>query len=115
MKEGFYSLIYTGSGGDFGMAVLVFDTSQVVGADVAGGRYDGTYEYNSRTDQIDARVTATIPAGIPLVTGIPAQTQEWSFPINASFPRETTNTPIQIDTPYGPVNVAVKFLRGFPN
>ena len=73
MKEGFYSITYAGAGGDLGFGILVFDTGAVVGADVGGVRYDGTYTYNARTQMIDAQLELTVPAGLLLVTGVPAQ------------------------------------------
>lgn len=115
MKEGFYSITYTGAGGGIGFGVLVFDTGVVIGADVAGGRHDGTYVYNTKTEMIDAKVKLTVPAGVPLVTGVPPQAQEWSFEFTASFPRETRETPFQVNIPSGPVNVIIRYLRGFPD
>ncbi len=115
MKEGFYSITYVGAGGDLGFGILVFDTGVVVGADGAGGRYDGTYAYNVKTEKIDAKLKLTVPAGTWLVTGVPAQGEEWSFDFEASFPRETSETPFRVDLPSGPVNVIIRFLRGFPD
>ena len=115
MREGFYSLIFTGVTGDFGMGVIALDTDTIIGADAAGGLYDGKYEYNTQTKMLDAKQTLTIPAGVALVTGVPAQAQEWSFDFNFSFPRETTETPVLVTTPVGPVNVILRFLRPFPD
>ena len=117
MKEGFYSITYAGAGagGDPGFGILVLDTGAVIGADVAGGRYDGTYVYNDKTEMIDAKLKLTVPAGVWLLTGVPAQDKEWSFEFEASFPRETSETPFRVDLPSGPVNVIIRFLRGFPD
>ncbi len=115
MKEGFYSITYTGAAGGSGFGILVFDTGAVIGADAAGGRYDGTYVYNPKTEMIDAKVKLTVPAGAWLVTGVPAQGEEWSFDFEPSFPRETSETPFQVDIPSGPVNVIIRYLRGFPD
>ncbi len=114
MKEGFYSIIFTGQTGDYGMGVIVLDTGIIVGADAAGGEYDGEYQYNPRTELIDADVTLTVPPGVALVTEVPAQYQEWSFSFKASFPRETSDTPLRVDTRVGPVNLIIRFLRTFP-
>jgi hypothetical protein len=35
--------------------MLVLDTGTVVGCDVAGGTYDGTYEFNQSTGMLDIR------------------------------------------------------------
>ena len=115
MKEGFYSITYKGAEGDLGFGILVLDTGAVIGADVAGARYDGTYVYNPKTEMIDTKLKLTVPAGVWLVTGVPAQDKEWSFNFVASFPRETSETPFRVDTPTGPVNVIIRYLRGFPD
>ncbi len=115
MKEGFYSITFAGAGGDFGSGVLVLDTGAVIGADVAGVRYDGTYAYNPKTEMIDAKVKLTVPPGVWLVTGVQAQDEEWSFDFEVSFPRETPETPFRVNIPSGPVNVIIRYLRGFPD
>ncbi len=115
MKEGFYSITYTGAPGGVGFGILVLDTGAVIGADVVGGRYDGTYVYNARTEMIDAKVKLTVPDDAWLVTGVPAQGGEWSFDFEASFPRETSETPFRVNIPSGPVNVIIRYLRGFPD
>ncbi len=114
MKEGFYSITYVGETGDVGFGIITLDTEVIVGADVAGGRYDGEYKYNPKTEMLDASITLTVPPGIPLVTGVPPQDKEWSFTFQASFPRETPKTPVLVQTPIGPVNVEIRFLRDFP-
>ena len=114
MKEGFYSITFMGTAGNVGVGVLVLDTGFIVGVDIGGVRYDGEYKYNPKTEMLDADVTLTVPPGVPLVTGIPPQNKEWSFTFQVSFPRETPQTPILVQTPTGPVNVVIRFLRGFP-
>ncbi len=113
MKEGFYSIAFTGQTGDSGFGIFALDTSNVIGADVTGARYDGTYAYNQQTELIDADITLTVPPGVPLVQGVPARPEEWSFNFTASFPSEAKETPVGVDTPYGPVNTIIRFLRAF--
>ena len=115
MREGFYSITYTGWTGDSGIGIIALDTEAIVGADAGGARYDGKYSYNSSTEMLEAEITLTVPPGTPLVIGVPPQDKEWSFQINASFPRETSETPIQVDTEFGSVNVVIRFLRTFPD
>ena len=114
MKEGFYSITYAGATGDVGFGIIALDSEVIVGADVAGGRYDGEYKDNPKTEMIDANIMLTVPPGVPLVTRVPPQDKEWSFTFQASFPRETPQTPILVQTPTGPVNVVIRFLRSFP-
>lgn len=115
MKEGFYSVTYVGATGAWGIAVIVLETGIIVGADPLGGRYDGTYSFNNRTEMLDAIIKVTVPSGVPLVTGVPAQDKEWSFEFPASFPRETSETPVLVQTTIGQVNVVFRYLRGFPD
>ena len=115
MKEGFYSIAFIGQTGNHGIGIIVLDTDLVVGVDIGGARYDGTYAYNRKTDQIDADLTLTVPPGVSLVTGALARPDEWGFQFTASFPRETTETPVLVKTPSGPVNAIIRYLRGFPD
>ena len=61
MKEGFYSITYTGASGDWGFGMIVLDTGQIIGADVAGGRYDGQYQFNQQTQMLDASIRLIVP------------------------------------------------------
>ena len=115
MKEGFYSIAFTGQTGDSGFGIIVLDTLRVVGADVTGARYDGTYAYNQQTGLIDVDLKLTVPPGVPLVQDIPARPEEWSFDFTASFPKETGETPVGVNTPFGPVNTIIRYLRAFPD
>lgn len=114
MKEGFYSITFTGATGDSGFGIIVLDTGAVIGADATGVRYDGTYVFNPRTDLLEASITVTVPPGVTLVQGVPDRDKEWSFELVAAFPRETSETPVLVQTPFGPVNVIFRYLRGFP-
>lgn len=113
-KEGFYKFMYEGAAG-FGGGILVLDTGFVVGADVTGAEYDGTYKYNPNTNMLDVQITLTVPPGVALVTGMPPSTDEYKIEIGAPFPREfETPVPIDLDTPTGPVRVVVTKIRDFP-
>jgi hypothetical protein len=115
MREGFYSVAYQGvAGAGFGMMVL--DTDLVVGADAVGGTYDGSYRFNPSTNMLDLKVEVTIPAGVWLVTGIPAQSTPYKLNITASVPRDLGKEhPVAIPTPLGAVSVVFKKVRDFPN
>ncbi len=115
MREGFYSIIYAGTGGDMGFGMIALDNGRFIGADVVGGLYDGEYAFNPRTDLIEGTITMTVPAGVVLVTGTAPQPEEWKFDFPVAFPRETPETPVRVDLPTGPVNVIIKFVRSFPD
>ncbi|TAH37664.1 MAG: hypothetical protein EYC62_01905 [Alphaproteobacteria bacterium] len=114
-KEGFYLVNFAGIDGE-GLGMVVFDTGIVCGADVGGVRYDGTYIHNVKTDMLDIDITAKVPPGIPLVTGIPAQDKNYVFKVVGSLPRNIgEETVIPLQTSFGPVNTVFTKLRGFDN
>ncbi len=87
MKEGMYSVRYTGPAGE-GWGIIVFDTGVVWGVDVAGGLWDGTYEFNQQTQRIDAKLRMKIPPGAQLVVEAIPHGVERSFELSISLPRE---------------------------
>lgn len=110
MNEGFYSVAYTGLSG-YGFGVVVLAAGTVVGADAAGGTYDGTYALNTLTGMIDLDVTISAPAGMPLVP-LPAPLK---LPIKTTLPRDLgAQHPVLVETLMGPVNVIFKRIRDFP-
>ncbi|HXV25225.1 MAG TPA: hypothetical protein VED46_13310 [Alphaproteobacteria bacterium] len=114
-KEGFYKLEFAGASG-VGIGVIVLDTNMVVGCDVGGVVYDGSYERNERTDQLDLKLTLTVPPGMGLVTGVPARDKAHSFWVRTSIPRDFEGTQIfDADTQFGPVRFRIAKIRDFPN
>jgi hypothetical protein len=113
--EGFFQIAFTGTAGS-GFGMLVLHKGIVVGTDVAGASYDGSYTENAFTGELHFEITMNAPAGVtPVQTGIPLATQI-SLPINASLLREDIGTekPTLVQTPLGPVNVLFKKIRDFP-
>jgi hypothetical protein len=113
--DGFFRIAFTGAAGS-GFGMLVLRGGVIVGADVGGAMYDGSYTDNSSTQALDFRVTMTAPAGIiPVQTGIPL-TEPVNVPISGSVSlgNITTETPTLFETPLGPVNIIFKKLRDFP-
>ena len=112
MREGFYKVDYAGVWG-LGFAVLAFDSGVVVGADALGGSYDGTYEWNPATSQLDVQVQIQVPAGVTVVQGQVAPEGGLTFTASCSFPREARNEVVRAKTDLGEVNVAINLLRAF--
>lgn len=112
MYEGMYELHFGGEGGT-GSGILVLQGGVIFGHD-SGVRYDGTYA-PSRTQRghIDARLCLTVFPGTELVQGIPAQPVQYTFDVECSVATrsETAQT---VETPYGPVKVAFRYLRDVP-
>ncbi len=114
-KEGFWQIEFRGER-DHGVGVLVLDTCMIVGTDTTGVTYDGSYEYNPRTDKLDWELTLTVPPGVSLGQDHPAQDRESRMEIKCSLPRDLGHeTPVPVKTPTGTVNVIFKKIRDFPD
>lgn len=114
MTEGFFRIAYTGmSGSGFGMVVL--QNGNVIGADVSGGVYDGTYSEDQETGKISFSVNLAAPAGVPLVqTGVVlASPLDISITASLEFADISGERPVLFETALGPVNVILKKLRDF--
>lgn len=115
MMDGFFRIAFTGTAGS-GFGMLVLRSGVVVGADVAGATYDGSYTDNSATETLDFEITMSAPAGIiPVQTGI-ALTEPMNLPISGRVPQGNigSETATLLQTRIGPVNVIFKKLREFP-
>ena len=112
MYEGMYSIQLRGQAGE-GLGVLVLMAGRVFGSD-GGVSYDGHYEPSrNRKGYLDVTLRITVPAGVALVQGTPAQPAAYWFDLKASFLAQD-NTSLKLQTPYGPVQVTVSYLRGLP-
>ena len=115
MIDGFYGIYYTGVGGS-GIGVLVIKDGLIVGADMVGGRYDGTYRHNAATGNYDAQLRMSFPPGTSLVTGALAGPQPMNLDMTTVLPANLGGEqPIRIATPTGPVNVIFRKLRDYPS
>lgn len=113
MREGFYRVDFTGLQG-WGMALIAFDTGRVVGTDTESGMYDGTFEFNTRTELLDATVKFCAGKAATLVQGVTINAGD-TFNISVSFPREAEGVVAQAQTDFGPVNLMITFIRPFPD
>mgnify|MGYP001807560623 FL=1 len=93
------------------MAVLVLREGLVCGSDTNAVLIDGQYRLNGSVLVVD--VTATVPPGVALVQGAPAQPTTYQLPIHAEFPldRIGTSQPTLVQTPAGPINTLLRKLR----
>ncbi len=112
MSEGMFYIEYEGAEG-FGHAALVLAEGRVFGAD---GRvlYDGRYEPSIlQPGYVTANVHLTVPPGTPLVQGVPPQPMAYGFDVCCSF-AVRGDTKVTVQTPFGPVNGVIHFLREVP-
>jgi hypothetical protein len=108
--NGIYSLIFRGLA-DWGMAVVVLRNGLVCGTDPNAVLIDGMYSVGSNS--LIVNVTVTVPPGVSLVQGTPAQPTTYQIPIQATFPLERigTSDPTLVQTPVGPLNILIRKLR----
>jgi hypothetical protein len=114
-REGFYTLFFQGAAG-WGGAILVLDTGLVVGADGGGGTYDGKYQYNPATNNLDLDIEVTMAPGSQSVLGVKAGSQPLKLPFKISIPRgQFTGMKHRIQGPGGStLDIVLNKIRDFP-
>jgi hypothetical protein len=108
--DGIYLVLFRGSV-DWGTGMLVMRRGVLTGADQAGVLFDGTYQDQGFQVLIDLHMT--VPAGVPLVQGSPAQPFEYKVRANLRIPRAAFDhaVPALLEMPPGPVNAIFRRLR----
>ena len=113
MKDGMYLIEYVGQTGA-GHCTLVFDGGRIYGADVAGGKYDGGYQFNESTCLVDVKVRVQMPANQPSVIGI-TQPFEWILDVATEMDPEKDCAQINVQTNLGrPIVATYRFVRSLP-
>ena len=112
MREGIYKVDYQGATG-MGLALLILESATVTGADATGGIYDGTYEWNERTQLLHVDVEVSVREGTLLVMGNVAPLGGLKFRVRSSFPRDPNNQVVRAETDFGTIVVCVQLLRSF--
>lgn len=113
--DGFFSIAFTGNKGT-GFGVLALHKGVVAGTDVGGASYDGSYSEDPVTHALNFDIRMNAPAGLtPVQTGIPLAAPA-TVPIKASILEDelTSERPMLLRTPLGPVNVLFRKIRDFP-
>lgn len=112
MADGLYRFDYVGrDGGGYGVLAL---TKGIVAGTDGQILYDGSYEPGFTQHMVDAHIQVSVPAGVSLVTGVPAQAMNYSFEVNVSFPTRGRHK-TTIMTPVGEVGLVISHLRTLPN
>jgi hypothetical protein len=107
--NGFYAVYLTGSAGQ-GFAMLVFRNGTVVGIDVAGVKYDGTYTETG--SGLAVKVNVSVPPNTTLVQGVTSGSQSDNSELVFQLPVDFLSQPfIRIDAKHGPVNAKIMKLR----
>ncbi len=112
--DGIYSVTFRGAV-DWGVGMLLLRQGRIVGADVSGILFDGTYR--DVNDALVVEVAMTVPPGATLVQGTSAKPQPYKVEFRASIPNQAIRDgrPVLIDMPPGPVNAIFRFLRAVEN
>lgn len=109
--DGFYAAYLTGSASQ-GFAMLVFRNGTIVGVDVAGVNFDGTYV--GVPSGLSVKLTVSTPPNTALIqgatTGPETEISELEFQLPADFLSQPF---IRIDGKHGPINAKLTKLRDF--
>jgi hypothetical protein len=107
--NGFYGVYLTGSAAQ-GFAMCVFRNGEIVGVDVAGVKYDGTY--NPTSDGFSVKLKISVPPKTWLVQGVTTGPQEETSQLEFQLPTDFLTRPfIRIPAAHGPVNAKITKLR----
>ncbi|MBK8221794.1 MAG: hypothetical protein IPK73_12285 [Candidatus Obscuribacter sp.] len=112
MREGFFSIYYTGCAGT-GLGLFALTKGSIVGVDAAGGIYDGDYESDDDKSPLYGVMRLTVPPGVVLVTGNLPENQPFTMNIPLELPADfaTSQQPQMVQTSTGPVNLIIRKLR----
>lgn len=111
VTNGFYRIVYGGPAGS-GIGVLAITDGKIVGVDGGGGVFDGTYSEDPAKGTVTFDLDVTVPPNMPLVTGERARPEAWKLPIHTTMRTNfASGMPVNIDTPYGAINVSFTLLR----
>src|SRR5690349_2569612 len=101
--DGFYAAYLTGSVGQ-GFAMLIFRQGTIVGVDVAGAKYDGTYSEEVNGFPVNLKVS--LPPNTLLVQGVSTGPQGDNSELDFRLPVDFLSLPfIRINAKHVPVNV----------
>jgi hypothetical protein len=110
--DGFYVSYFTGVAGT-SLGLFLFKDGTVVGADVGGGRYDGTYRISEDGRSILAEIEFKLSVGHPTITGIAADAEPITISVPLSLPVDFNHNDVhRIETPIGPINAKLEKIRG---
>lgn len=109
--NGFYAAYITGQVGN-SMALFLFENGEIIGVDVGGMHYNGSYEIHEESATLRGTLNYVIKPGRQLVTGAAAGEKE----ISVDFPLElptgfADGRVIEIQSPSGVVNARFEKLR----
>jgi hypothetical protein len=107
--NGTYGIVYSGSIG-VGLGIFTVEDSELVGSDLAGGKYRGRVTEDAATGEITAVFKMFVPRGLTQVQGTSSLDMDSTRgPITLTMPpRFGDGEPVKLQIPPGPVTVMVK-------
>ncbi|MDE0942145.1 MAG: hypothetical protein OSB58_06865 [Alphaproteobacteria bacterium] len=111
-REGFWTFRYAGNHGS-GYGMFALETGIIVGADVMGGTWDGTYEIVDKHFHLDLAVTFP-PGTTDVITGA-TSTTEHTERLTLALPNDFEERDITVQTSRGPLAVNCRKIRGWPD
>jgi hypothetical protein len=109
INEGIYRIVFGGSYSS-GVGLLMLRQGTLVGTDVQGATYCGTYR-ELAGNEVAIHLEVTVPANTPLVTGEHARSAPWVMPIDTTLRANfASGMPITIKTEAGIVSVTLSLL-----
>lgn len=116
-NESIWRIGYQGTGGT-GVGVVVMDKGVIAGADIAGGRWDGSYSPGGDPGMLDVRLTVQFSGhgAVSTVTGrTGAREGAFSETYDFSIPKDLGRNIAQtLRTPLGPIQAVFTKLRDLP-
>ena len=114
MKPALYTAFISGAGGS-NIILFYLSESLMTGIDTGGGKYRGAGT-RLPSGALRGNVILTVPAGQPIVTGMPPLTQSTDIPISFELPPgfDDGRTIVPIATPLGPINARFEKFTELP-
>ena len=109
--DGFYAAYLSAKGGQ-GFALLIFREGIIVGVDVAGVSFDGTYS-EAADGAVSVFLSVKTPPNVALIQGGTSGPEGLETQLSFQIPLDFTSQPfVRIEGPRGPVNARLVRLRG---
>jgi len=113
MPKALYAAYFTGLAGQ-SMGLFYIGDGVIAGIDVATMQYDGIYS-TALDGSLDGTVNYILPAGVPLITGMPAGNVATPIAVKLSLPAHFDDgRVVTIETPTGPVNARFEKVKELP-
>ena len=110
MVDGFYGVEYW-KDDNAGVGILLLRNGKLLGCDITGGSYTGSYEPTSDHGYADAEANVDFEGGVDLVFDFTTPEDGLDFDIKFTIQKYGGPTVFKAETPFGTVNYRLHFLR----